>query len=90
MDGRICVRAEVIRVHRNAALLLSAQPEALGELFATETMRVCLGPRLSSTAAWVDHQRIGLLREALLQAGYAPRVAADAATERPGNGGQDA
>lgn len=64
----------MVRLHRHAALLLTQDPEALNELLATETVRHCIGPRLSSTAAWLDHRRVEELRQALLRAGYVPRV----------------
>jgi len=67
----------MICVHQHAAILVSKEPEALAELLATETTRPCLGPRLSPTVVWVDHRRVDVLREALLQAGYAPKVTRD-------------
>jgi len=68
----------MIRVHRHAAFLVSKEPDALAELLATESARPCLGPRLSPTVAWVDPRRVDTLREALVKAGYAPKVSRDA------------
>ena len=67
----------MIRLHRHAALLVTKEPEALAELLATESARPCIGPRLSPTAAWIDHRRVHVLREALVKAGYTPKVTGD-------------
>ncbi|MBM3498257.1 MAG: hypothetical protein FJX74_06255 [Armatimonadetes bacterium] len=76
----------MIRIHSHAALLVSQEPEALAELLATESTRGCIGPKLSPVTAWVDHRRVDVLREALIKAGYAPKVASDGGSERPNDG----
>jgi len=67
----------MIRLHKHAAILVTKEPEALAELLATESARTYIGPRLSSTVAWIDHRRVDTLREALVRAGYTPRVTQD-------------
>ena len=74
----------MIRVHRHAALLITKDPEALAELTETESARPCIGPRLAPTVAWIDHRRVDALREALVKAGYTPKMTGDGNGE--GNG----
>jgi hypothetical protein len=68
----------MIRLHKHAAVLVVKEPEALEELLETEGLGPCLGPRLSDTAAWVDHRRAETLRELLVRAGYTPKATRDA------------
>ena len=67
----------MIRLHKHAAILVTTDREALGELLATETVRPCIGPQISPTVAWIDHRRLEKLREALVRAGYAPRITSE-------------
>jgi len=67
----------MIRVHRHAALLVTKDPEALTELTETESARPWIGPKLSATVAWVDRRGVETLREALVKAGYTPKVTSD-------------
>jgi hypothetical protein len=64
----------MIRLHKHAAILVTKDAEALAELLATESARRCIGPQLSPTAAWIDHRRVHVLREALVRAGYTPKL----------------
>jgi hypothetical protein len=73
----------VIRFHRHAALLITKEPEALAELTETQSARSCIGPRLSPTVAWIDHRRVDALREALVRAGYTPRLEGDGNDREP-------
>jgi hypothetical protein len=67
----------MIRLHKHAAFLMVGDVEALAELAAIQGVRSTIGPKLSSTVAWVDHHRVGTLQEALRQAGYLPRLRRD-------------
>jgi len=68
----------MIRLHKHAAVLAVKDAEVLDELLETERVSPCIGPRLSPTVAWVDHQRVNVLRESLTRAGYTPKVTRDA------------
>ena len=76
----------MIRLHKGAALLITKDAEALAEALATGSGRSCIGPRISPTVAWVDHRRLGTLRQALTQAGYTPRMTRD--SDEPQDEGQ--
>jgi hypothetical protein len=71
----------MIRLHKHAAILVTRDAEALAELLATESARPCIGPQLSPTAAWIDHRRVEVLREALIRAGYTPKVTREGGPE---------
>ncbi len=77
----------MIRLHKHAAYLVAGDEEALAELTALESVRPAIGPSIAPTIAWVDHHRVAALREALRQAGYLPRVAADGTPPAEESGG---
>ncbi|MGQ9732708.1 MAG: hypothetical protein ACUVX8_15735 [Candidatus Zipacnadales bacterium] len=64
----------MIRLHKHAALLVTKDVEALSELLEMDTIRLCLGPKLSPTVTWIDHRQFDKLHEMLLRAGYTPKV----------------
>jgi hypothetical protein len=74
----------MIRLHKHAAILIAKSEEALSDLAHAENVRPFIGPRLSTTAAWIDHQRVEELRDLLNRAGYTPRliVEEDGTSER--------
>lgn len=82
----------MIRLHKHAAVLVAKSEEALSDLAHAESVRPLIGPPLSTTAAWIDHQRVEELRSLLKRAGYTPRliVEEDAtsgqARDEPGSG----
>ncbi len=67
----------MIKLHKNAAVLVTRDDDALAEAQATDAGRLCIGPRLSSTVAWIDHRRVETLREGLSRAGFTPRITTD-------------
>jgi hypothetical protein len=77
----------VIRLHKHAAYLTASDEEAWAELAGLESLRSAIGPPIAPTIAWVDHHRVAVLREALRQAGYLPRVATDGTPPAEDSGG---
>ena len=67
----------MIRLHRNAAVIVAGDEEAMRELAAAAEACPALGPRLSPTVAWVDHHRVAALGDHLRRAGYSLRLVRD-------------